>query len=317
MVQKYNIFQINQLLKNLNYLGFLILAMLVFFTNKYFGLVMAPFFIFGIILSGIPYFGGIANAVPFLVALLAPIALLVVKQLSVNHKTYITIMTLIGCLHVFFYLLDGSLMLALPLILITSWFLLFDNLPKQKRIIWSTLLPSIYMVGFIASLLIKQVLSSLLLGFDIAFNEFIEIVLFRSGDSLYGNEIILTQTLEKIFYFFNIETYRSDALYFIIVYAGLAFWALSIAIIIFLLILGRNRELLMGSGIFFLAAIAIFARFYLMMNHSYEHAFIVGRYLFVPMSFGWCIFIYQILSFTKGSVKFDSSHNKKVIPQGF
>jgi hypothetical protein len=287
-------FEISQLypfLKQLTYLGFALLLALAFAHSRQMGWTMLPISIIGILGSGIAYYGGIANALPFAVALYLGLgeAVVITSQRTCLKKCYALAA---GSIMAFVYLTDGSLILAFSLFIYATYFLGGKERTLGQR--WKDLivLTSLFFLGFVLSLLFKQLAAAMIIDFQTVWQEFVEAISLRISTKG-GPDWNRWQAFYGQFGAYQLAVLWNLTLYWTITSLSCAGWIAAVILTSINTALNRSLEHCSVLVVFCGIVLVAFCRYYFMTNHSFEHWFIVCRYVFIVHATGIGAAIYS------------------------
>lgn len=292
MLSIFEVAQLYPFIKALSYFGFSLLLAAAFSHSSRLGLIVLPFSTVGIFGSGIPYYGGIANALPFAVALYIGVGMALTRRLGLAALV-MPYAVAGGSVLAFFYLTDGSLILSLSMIIFTTYFFEASERPAPSRWGDTFAASALFTASFISSLVFKQVIAGMVTNASTVWDQFFSMIGYRLSteggpdwnhwQSFYG----------------QIETYDlavlwNPFLYKAILLMGATGWIVALGF--FLLIIGWRRQIddVCALSVYLGIALIVFMRYFLMVNHSFEHWFIVSRYTFVLLATGMSAAIYTV-----------------------
>jgi hypothetical protein len=201
-----------------------------------------------------------------------------------------------GSILAFFYLTDGSLILALSTIVFATYFFAHPQRAALAR--WRDTFSAavLFVLSFALSLIFKQLIAGLVTNLSTVWDQFIGMIGYRLStkggpdwnhwQSFYGQ--LETYDLAVLWNPFLFKTF---------IFLGAAGWV--VALILFPVIIVRRRQIddLCTLSVYLGIALIVFMRYYLMVNHSFEHWFIVSRYTFVLLAAGMSGGIYAVNRF--------------------
>lgn len=292
MLGTFEIAQLYPFIKQLIYFGFALLLALAFSHSIQLGLITLPFSMIGIFASGIPYYGGIANALPYAAALYLGVGMAFLRRVS-SSKLFVPYSVVGGSVLAFFYLTDGSLILAISMITFTTYFFAEEDRHATLRWYDTVSAGALFVASFGLSLVFKQVIAGLVTDLSTVWEQFVGMVGYRLSteggpgwnhwQSFYG----------------QIETYDlavlwNPFLYKIILFLGVTGWVVSLMLFMLIIFWRRQLQDVCAFSVYLTIALVVFMRYFLMVNHSYEHWFIVSRFIFVLLAAGISAAIYAV-----------------------
>ncbi len=292
MLSKFEVAQLYPFIKQLTYFGFALLLAAAFSHSSQLGFMVLPFSTIGIFGSGIPYYGGIANALPFTVALYLGVGMALLRRLDAS-RLILPYGVIAGSLMAFFYLTDGSLILSLSILTFSTFF--FAAVEQEAVARWydSVSVGLLFIASFISSLVFKQLIAGLVTDFSSVWSQFTEMVGYRLS-TRGGPDWNHWQSFYGQIQTYDLAILWNPFLYKIIVFLGTAGWMLALPLFLFVIIRHRRIDDVCSLSVFLAIALIVFLRYFLMVNHSYEHWFIVSRYIFILWATGISAAIYIV-----------------------
>ncbi len=292
MLSKFEIAQLYPFIKQLSYFGFGLLLAIAFSHSAQLGLMVLPFSMVGIFGSGIPYYGGVANAMPFAAALYLGVGMALLRRLD-RGSLVMPYAVAAGSILAFFYLTDGSLILALSIITFSTYFFAHPRRAAMAR--WRDTLSAVvlFTASFVMSLVFKQLIAGLVTDLSTVWDQFVGMVGYRLSteggpdwnhwQSFYGQ-------LET----YDLAVLWNPFLYKTVLVMGATGWIVALGLFILIIAWRRKLDDVCALSIYLSIALIVFMRYFLMVNHSFEHWFIVSRYTFVLLAAGMSAAIYTV-----------------------
>lgn len=297
LLPKFELYQIANLIRQLSHIGLALLLGFAFYRSKVAGFALLPVIIFAMLGSGLNIYGGIPNALPYTAALyLAFLVALVQATSTLQNACYVSVFA--GSAMAFVYILDGSLILVLSLLLFLLYFT-SNELTRLAR--WKIILTlcSLFVASFFLSFIFKQLISAIALGWEQVWGEFGDFLALRM-DSVHDGKVRShwMAFIDQVGVY-NIATSWNTFLRNSIVYTGNAAWVMAIGLATYITLKFRTWAALSDLMVFTLISFVVFFRYAAMMSHSYMHWFIVSRYVFVFFAFGISAFVWMTLLYCK------------------
>jgi hypothetical protein len=301
LLPKFEFYQISHLIRQLSHIGLTLLLGFAFYRSKAAGLALLPVTVIATIGSGLNVYGGIPNALPYTVALyLALLITWVQYKFSYQKAVYASVAG--GSVMAFVYILDGSLILVLALLL---FLLYFTNPEMSRKTRWkmTITLCSLFIFSFFLSFIFKQALSMFVLGPEQVWNDFTEYIGIRM-DTAQGGKV---HSHWRAFYdqvgVYDIATSWNIFLKDSIVYVGSFSWLAALGLATLISVRYKTLAAVSDMSIFMMIAFVVFFRYAAMIGHSYQHWFIVARYVFVFFAFGVSALIWMGLLYKRTDVR--------------
>ena len=287
-----DVFQINNGIKILTYFSYLCLCLAAFWHSVRLFVLLCPFIIFGFLFSGISYYGGFSYSLPYLFSMMALTFLVMLVKTSTQTRTLRIFFFITGITSSYLYLLDGSLMMFLPISVVILWFGWNKNITISERTVIPIYCGGVFFLGFFMSFILNQVVKSWYMQSSV-FSRFMNQLYVRlstdvrRGDKGYesvGHIEATSEAIKKMIrYGFGDTGFWgardiADSIAFISLFAAL----LAIAVSVYRKVMRRNSASLIAVAVIGASVAIVFARVAIFPNHSYIHSFFVGRYMFVP-----------------------------------
>lgn len=288
---KLNFFQINTLLKQITYVTYFLLLFLLVQRDARTGAAFAPVALIGVFASGITVFGGVSHAIPYLTSLLTALGMvsLPARMGRAAHPVWMVIM---GSVQAYFYEVDGSLMLASGLILYCAYFYVYASMSPGRRWLWSLLLLVLFGVGFLLSLVFKQVISFPYFDAASVWGHFAGEIKYRMVGEIEGAGASPLRALSLQFerYYFATLNWHGGADF--LKFTGTWGWAAAAVLAIWSVLKRGSLRPLYDLAMFVVIGSLVLARYLIMANHSQIHVVFVSRYLFVLFAFAWAAVVW-------------------------
>lgn len=287
LLQYFNFFQINNLIKTLNYFSYFLIGFLLFSVKRTLFVPFFPVIALGVFFSGINYHGGISNSLPYLFALWSVIGLLYLHKIR-KPKLHPVFFVISGSVASFVYSMTGALMLSVSLLFLILYFVVLSDRTEWERYKWIGLYLGLFFLGFFSSILIKQLVSLTIFSWEAVIGNFVEHLLIRmeTHHSQVGY-VSATAIIQRQFGEFVLATYDSYWLRDLLIYLGVMMWGAAISLAGWHYYNKRCITITHEVLALLIASFLVLIRFVLFRNHSLIHGPIVSRYAFLPLAFGW------------------------------
>jgi hypothetical protein len=290
----FDYFQINNLLKVLTYFAFLAIACwIALFEPRRFW-IFFPVLSMGMLFSGTIYYGGLTDSTSFLTSLVLLLALLFFQHRSRAPERLAPFFVVLGSLAAFIYSMRGGLMLFCSVAFLVLFFITFERKKHVDRFIGSFACLAFFFAGFLASFAVKQAVSALWLDWKTVFGDFLFQLKYRIGTGGRDYDPSLVRLFGRVFFNYVYATYNSRALADILTGGGMLAWCVSAGLAVAVTFRRKSHSVPVEWLAVCAAAAIVFARIALFKNHSYVHAWFIGRYMFLPLAFGWTAMILML-----------------------
>ncbi len=283
----FDYFQINNLLKVLTYFVFMAIACYIALVEPRRFLIFFPIAVMGTLFSGIIYYGGLTDSTTFLASLFFLAALLIVQHRTQEPHRLVPLFVILGSLAAFIYSMRGGLMLFCSIAFLILFFITFQNHRPADRFINSCACLAFFFAAFFASFAVRQAVSALWLDWNTVFGDFVIQLKYRIGTGGRDYDGSLFRLIGREFDNYLYAAYNSKWLSDVLVGGGLLAWIVSAGLAVVVAVRRKSMSVLFEWLAVCAAAAIVFARIALLRNHSYVHAWFIGRYMFLPLSFGW------------------------------
>jgi hypothetical protein len=289
---KLNFFQINVLLKQVTYVLYCLLAFALFYHNRKAGVAFIPVAIAGIFASGVTVLGGITHALPYLTALICAVGLALVPPGTGRRFQYLWV-TAMGSVLAFFYEVDGSLMLAVGLILFCTYFHACSKLTLRTKWMHALLMPAVFVASMFMSLVFKQVIGFIYFDPGAVLDAFFGEISYRMQGEYRGSAISPFTALQTQFerYYFAVLNWHAAAGF--LKFTGTWGWLLAASLAAWAVLRDRSFVPLSDLAVFVLIGLVVIGRYLVMANHSQIHTIFVHRYLFLFLTMAWAAAIWS------------------------
>jgi hypothetical protein len=296
--------QITWLIKLTTFCGLGLFAMLVVAANRQVGLAYIPFVLSGYYCSSILFFGGVVYSVPLMAMVLWGVIWLGYRIVfGTKHRAVeLFLVTAGGTLHSFFFQMDGAEIYSISLIFFVEIFLSPEG-PSRRSLKNAFESCAFYVVGFVGSTLLKNLLVALFAGSLSALYELVQNIAIRAGSVTdTGRKIGLFDIVHGQFHWYGIAAYSIEFIYYFVNASKYIFVFLMVVTVIILSFLhkkGKKKECeQIGIGFFgvVLMMSVVVGRYMVLRQHSDIHIFFVSRYLFV---FAGSVYFYGAWLFSK------------------
>ncbi len=297
LLSKLEFYQISNLIRELSHIGLALLLGFAFYRSREAGLALIPVIVVATVGSGLNIYGGIPNALPYTVALFSALFVAWVQSKFTFQKA-IYASVLAGSLMAFIYILDGSLILVLSLLLFLLYFL-SPEISRTRRLQITLILCIAFSLSFFLSFIFKQLISMLVLGPDQVWKDFTDYIHIRMNTAQGGKIHSHWRAFVDQVGVYDIATSWNMSIKNTIVYGGYFSWVIASGLAIMISIKYKTWIAISDLTIFSLIAFVVFFRYTAMIGHSYQHWFIVARYVFVFFAFGMSALIWMVLLYKR------------------
>jgi len=291
MLTVFDYFQINNLLKALIYFSFAVLGFLILLYDPKWFWPLFPILLSGALFSGTIYYGGLTDSTTFLSSQLFLIAFLAFQHRMRDERRLAPLFTVLGCMAAFMYSMRGGLMLFCSVAFLVLYFITFGNRKPVDRYVGAFLCLTFFFAGFFGSFVIRQAVSALLLDWKSVLHDFLFQLKFRIGAGRSDFDKSIIPLFKREFFNYVYATYNSRWLSDLLIGSGILAWTAAAGLFGFLAFRKREVKIAFDFAAVCFAVLIVFARIVIMRNHSYVHAWFIGRYMFLPLSFGWTALI--------------------------
>jgi len=292
LLDTFEVAQLYPFIKQLIYFGFALLLALAFSHSLQLGFMTLPFSMLGIFASGIPYYGGLANALPFAAALYLGVGMAFLRRVGSPGLVF-PYSVIGGSVLAFFYLTDGSLILAISTIAFTTYFFADNSRSAPARWFDTVATGVLFISSFALSLVFKQVIASMVTDGSKVWEQFITMVGYRLSTEG-GPDWNHWQSFYGQIESYDLAVLWNPHLYKVIASLGMGGWLAALVLFILLIIVRRKIDDVCALSVYLAIALVVFLRYFMMVNHSYEHWFIVSRYIFILLAAGISALIYTV-----------------------
>lgn len=314
-----DIFQINNGIKVFTYFSYLCLCLAAFWHSVRLFVLLCPFIIFGFLFSGISYYGGFSYSLPYLFSIISLVFLVISVKMGTSTRILRMFFLVVGIISSYLYLLDGSLMMFLPISAIILWFGWKTHQTISGRIFIPLYCGSVFFLGFFSSFILNQFVKSWYAQSSV-FSGFVNQLYFRLSSNVMrvdkgyesaGHIEAISEAIRKFIRYgvgdvgFWGARDIADLFVFISLFAAL----LAIAVSTYRKVVRKSSAPLIAVALIGASVAIVFARVAIFPNHSYFHSFFVGRYMFVPAALFWSMLI---ASFWK-PVSFISTESREIL----
>ena len=282
---------INQLIKSLTLFAYGVLAMLLLAVSKRLFFVLIPFFVYGFFFSGITYFGGILLSISYLWSLISLCGLTILAQRRATPVGYRWFFLISGIISAYVFLLDGHLLLLIPLYVILLYHLTHTTASELARYRAIVTYPGVFFFGLFGAIVLDQLITTYYLRWDRVVDLFIRALNFRLSDSFRGVTYPMSEIYRITFKGYLLTAAYQEVLLFRFLQLGIVAGVVGTVGGIGLWLVRGQLRYVLSIPPFVIGIGLIIARFYLFRNHAVIHSHFLGRYMFVPLSLGWSALI--------------------------
>ncbi len=315
-------FQVNVGIKTMTLFAYLILALVSLAYSRRMFMALIPLVVMGFFFSGIPYYGGFSHSIPHLFAVVSLTMLVVLLRFEVSDHALKWFFFATGMFSAYVFLLDGHLLLLLPLSVVILY---FASSPTTGFLRWfskSSYCMLSFISGFVVSYAANQLAKAAFLGFreqlyNITGRLSVRMLPVTTSE---GKAAFALPTIDPIDWisaqatvlpsllkarprkgsFLEIAVMgNQDLFYLLLIGSGAAL--LVVLIITAWRIYGRKENTATLFVVVILIAITIFfVRIAIFPQHSLQHSSFIGRYMFVPLGLCWSALIVVLTEGKKG-----------------
>lgn len=281
--------QIRLIFKSLAYLGFALLGMAAIWVSRESLITFMPIVVFGFLFSGIPYLGQSLVHMGFTIGLFTMAATMVFVNAKLTLRRLVLAFTLAGAVGVYFDQLNGTLLQMLSLALPTAYYVV-----HRARLARETTMKDYFCVAIAAfslvagaflSYMLKLGLLSMMFGYGNTFGLAMAEINHRMN-----SDVSVHRMLDALFSRLGVLTYGHSMLGMRLVIICAVAWIIStLPLIKNIRNVGRKRtsEYTRIYCLHFITAIIVISWYFCFRNHTIHHPWLMGRYLYIPLSLGW------------------------------
>lgn len=297
MLRYFTIYEIRELVRNTTSLAYMALGAALLFISPGLFWTGLPLLVFGLMFSGISYYSELILGAPYLWAILAATLVAGMHAARIRIGVIHLAVYCSGMISSYLWLLDGHLMLILAWLTLIGYFASLRTLSPSLALLAAGRHILSFAAGFSIAYIGGQLVKMLYLGIGPVWKSLGGAVAQRSSELGPGNiELNLAMVLDKTWavgYWWT-GLFRNELLWSLITWSSLA--AGCLGILIFIVRVVRGEKAALPSLLVCLAiAGSVLVRLILMKNHSYIHAFFIGRYMFIPFAMGWVMLLAGVL----------------------
>ena len=272
-----------------------ILACVLLKMDIRYGMATMPLIFGAALFSGLFEITAVPLAVSYFWAWLSPFLLIVSYKYS--KATQFSLIS--GMVSAYLWFMDGHIVLSTALTAIVTFVCYDQAFNQSKKARFSAAITNVCMLhlGFVSTIAVFFVLKGVYFGFDSVFENYSSAIVYRSSNiSAQGEEVSPMGLLIKLLF----VGYQATA-----VYGSVLLWK---SLLISTLVFGffgtvcffKKRVYLSHNDISFIIILMFVSlycllRLFLLPNHSFIHAYLVSRYLFIPL---FCVWSFAVLCCT-------------------
>lgn len=298
----FNVYQTREMIRNLTSFAYLGLAVALFALSASMFWRVLPLLLFGTLFSGISYFSEVVLGVPYLWAITAPMMVAALHASAASRSLIYLAIFIAGMVSSYLWLLDGHILLLASWLILIGYFSTLRSPDLYQPLRESFGHVFVYVLGFMLSYLSGLLVKVAYVGFGPVFEAMSSAVVHRSstlgpGDSALSLSIVMDRVWNVGYQWTGV--FKHELLWKVVILGSLAAAITGITIGLFRVLKGEYR-LGLTIAVCVMVALMVFARIFLLQNHSVIHAFFIGRYMFIPLAMSWVVLL---ISLSPGSQK--------------
>jgi hypothetical protein len=292
LLAHFELMQVHLILIVLSYFAFGAMGMAAQWVSREAFLGMAPVVVFGFFFSSIPGVGPLMVHLGFAVSILGVVLFLLAVDAKNDVSRVACMAAVVGALAVYVDQLTGATLQAFCLAGPAAFYLARKREQGFRETPWPSALEATYalaawtgtLAGVVLSYGLKLLVQCCLFGYRETF------LLAYTELNYRMNHATVAEAFASLWNHFDYLAFWDHRLACAVLAASVAAWVVSAAVLAAAL-LGRMAGRTRGYPAVFMlnlvASLIIIAWYVVFRDHTHVHSFFMGRYLYLPMAFGW------------------------------